>query len=110
MEIHITRKCVDTNENEIAYIKFKDSFLDFYKHELTKIDDNGYEIISSNFEQDNFKLILFRNEDGSTHVLNAQVIRLAVINNDIKCNHVNIETYNHGYHNYCKDCGEHDII
>lgn len=27
----------------------------------------------------------------------------------IKCEHKNVETWNHGYHNRCKDCGEKDV-
>ena len=26
-----------------------------------------------------------------------------------KCPHINVESWNHGYHSICKDCGEKDI-
>jgi hypothetical protein len=27
----------------------------------------------------------------------------------IRCQHKNVETWNHGYHSICKDCGERDV-
>lgn len=37
--------------------------------------------------------------------------REVLISTDIntKCTHNNVTTWNHGYHNMCRDCGERDV-
>ena len=71
MRVHVTRKCLDTDEGVMGYIDYEGSFLDFFKSELNKVEESDeYEVISATFNQEDFQVMVFCDSDGAHHTIN----------------------------------------